>query len=137
MKRNLWYEKSHLLLLYQWNSTIKNPWQLIAQGTLYCYFPSNVSIRILGSSRFQLYVEFYLATNSLHNKLLLSHFDINIKTKQKKAFCIGKDFCWLLLLFNLYAMFTSWSSSYLYFLSSLLPACCQILTNDLNYFVIW
>ena len=37
-------------------------------------------------------------------------------------------------LFNLHVMFTSWSASYLYFLSSL-PACCRKLSIDsLEYF---
>ena len=44
--------KSNLLLLCQWNS-------VIAQGTLQYGFPSNVFMHVLGSSRFQLYVEFY------------------------------------------------------------------------------
>ena len=71
--------KSHLLLLYQWNSTVKVSWQLIAQETLQCYFLSNVSIRILGSCKFQLYVKFYSVTISIHNSLLLSHFYISIQ----------------------------------------------------------
>ena len=88
--------KSNLLLLYQWNSTVKVSWQLIARETLQYYFLSNVSIHILGSCKFQLYVKFYSATISLgsckfrlyvkffsvtislHNRLLLSHFYINI-----------------------------------------------------------
>ena len=57
----------------------KISWQLIAQETLQCYFLSNVSIRMLGSCKFQLYVKFYSATISLHNRLLLSHFYINIQ----------------------------------------------------------
>ena len=71
--------KSNLLLLYQWKSTLKVSWQLIPQETLQCHFLSNVSIRILGSCKFQLYVKFYSATISLHNRLLLSHFYINIQ----------------------------------------------------------
>ena len=80
--------KINLLLLYQWNSTVKVSWQLIAQETLQCHFLSNVSIRILGSCKFQLYGKFYSATISLHNRRLLSNFYMNIqKTSEFFASC--------------------------------------------------
>ena len=77
--------KSHLLLLYHWNSIIKVLWQLIAQVLVFIY---------------------------------------------EKFFA---DFS----LFNLYVMIISWSFRYFYFLSSLFPACCQILNTDLNTSAIW
>ena len=48
-----------MLFLYQWNSIIKVTRELIAQETLQCCFLSNVPIRVLDSSRLQLYLEFF------------------------------------------------------------------------------
>ena len=70
---------------------------------------------VLGSCRFQVYVEFLHETISLHKRFLRSHFYINIKSLLKFSkilsefsiarytknlffflcFCIWKVFCWL------------------------------------------
>ena len=60
------------------------------------------------------------------------HSRVHQKIVLLLRFSYMKYFSLIVLLFNLYVIFNSWSSSYLYFMSSLLAACCRILRTDLN-----
>ena len=50
-----------------------------------CCFLSNVSIRIINTCRFQLYVEIHSATCSLQKMSLLSHFYVNPQKIQTES----------------------------------------------------
>ena len=58
-----WREKSDMkkpsVVTLSIKSYYKSSSTAVVQGTLQCCFLSNVSIRLLGNCRFQLYVEFF------------------------------------------------------------------------------